>query len=65
MEQFYALYTWCLLVAWDVQVVPGNPVDDVKLLVGTVASLLRGNALRSAAPKTVNFGIREEEKVAA
>lgn len=27
-------------------VVPGNPLDDVKLLLGTVSSLLRSNALR-------------------
>jgi hypothetical protein len=47
------------------QVVPGNPLDDVKLLVGTVASLLRGNALRQAAAKAVSFGNREAEKVAA
>ncbi len=42
--------------------VPGNPLDDVKLLVGTVGSLLRGNALRQGA-KSVNFGNRTEEKV--
>jgi geranylgeranyl reductase len=35
-------------------VVPGNPVDDAKLLVATVGSLLRGNALRAGA-KTVSF----------
>lgn len=29
-------------------VVPGNPVDDVKLLANTVASLMRSNALRIA-----------------
>eukprot|EP00884_Botryococcus_braunii_P021818 jgi/Botrbrau1/831/Bobra.0352s0028.1 len=46
-------------------VVPGNPLDDVKLLVGTVASLLRGNALRQEAAKAVSFGNREAEKVAA
>ena len=35
-------------------VVPGNPLDDVKLLVETVGSLLRGNALRAGA-KSVSF----------
>lgn len=35
-------------------VVPGNPLDDVKLLVQTVGSLLRGNALRQGA-KSVSF----------
>jgi len=29
-------------------VVPGNPVDDLKLLVRTVGSLVRANALRTA-----------------
>jgi geranylgeranyl diphosphate/geranylgeranyl-bacteriochlorophyllide a reductase len=41
-------------------VVPGNPLDDVKLLVDTVASLLRGNALRSGA-KSVSFDSRAAE----
>ena len=41
-------------------VVPGNPLDDVKLLVDTVGSLLRGNALRSGA-KSVSFDSREAE----
>jgi hypothetical protein len=47
-------------------VVPGNPLDDVRLLVQTVGSLLRGNALRQGA-KSVSFGSRAaaEEKVAA
>jgi geranylgeranyl reductase len=47
-------------------VVPGNPLDDVKLLVGTVGSLLRANALRSKDSKSVNvsFGSKSnEEKV--
>lgn len=35
-------------------VVPGTPVEDVKLLVQTVGSLLRGNALRQGA-KSVSF----------
>lgn len=41
-------------------VVPGNPVDDVKLLVRTVASMVRANALRDPASKgvTVDFGAR-------
>ncbi len=40
------------------QVVPGNPLDDVKLLVQTVGSILRGTALRNSAAKTVNFSAR-------
>ncbi|KAL0035213.1 hypothetical protein WJX79_006259 [Trebouxia sp. C0005] len=44
-------------------VVPGNPLDDAKLLIQTVGSLLRGNALRAGA-KSVSFGSRNE-KVAA
>ncbi|KAI7845337.1 hypothetical protein COHA_001044 [Chlorella ohadii] len=47
-------------------VVPGNPLDDVKLLAGTVGSLLRANALRSKDSKSVNvsFGSKSnEEKV--
>ena len=28
------------------KVVPGNPLDDVKLLAKTVGSLIRANALR-------------------
>ena len=35
-------------------VVRGTPVEDVKLLVQTVGSLLRGNALRQGA-KSVSF----------
>ena len=49
-------------------VVPGTPLEDLKLLTGTVASLLRGNALRSAASNGVNvsFGSKSnEEKVTA
>ena len=38
-------------------VVPGNPLDDARLLVQTVGSLLRGNALRQGA-KSVSFGSR-------
>ena len=47
---------------------PGNPLDDVKLLVGTVGSLLRANALRARDSKSVNvsFGSKSnEEKVTA
>jgi len=44
-------------------VVPGNPLDDAKLLIQTVGSLLRGNALRAGA-KSVSFGSRNDEKVA-
>lgn len=40
-------------------VVPGNPLDDIKLLVETVGSVLRANALRTGAGKSVNFGARE------
>jgi geranylgeranyl reductase len=45
-------------------VVPGNPLDDVKLLVDTVGSLLRGNALRTGKGINVSFGSKSnEEKV--
>ncbi len=30
-------------------VVPGNPLDDIKLLGNTIGSVLRANALRAAA----------------
>ena len=55
-------------LATPAAVVPGNPLDDVKLLVDTVGSLLRANALRSAASKGVNvsFGSKSnEEKLSA
>jgi geranylgeranyl reductase len=46
-------------------VVPGNPLDDAKLAIETIGSLLRGNALRAGA-KSVSFGSRADEaKVAA
>ncbi|KAK9917119.1 hypothetical protein WJX75_001066 [Coccomyxa subellipsoidea] len=45
-------------------VVPGNPLDDAKLAFDTLGSLLRGNALRQGA-KTVSFGSKQPEKVAA
>ena len=45
-------------------VVPGTPLEDVKLLVGTVGSLLRGNALRSGKGINVSFGSKSnDEKV--
>lgn len=42
-------------------VVPGTPLEDVKLLVGTVGSLLRGNALRSGKGVNVSFGSKSNE----
>lgn len=43
---------------------PGNPLDDVKLLVDTVGSLLRANALRAKDSKSVNvsFGSKSNEE---
>ena len=35
-------------------VVPGNPIDDIKLLGNTVASIVRANALRAAAKSQVS-----------
>jgi geranylgeranyl reductase len=35
-------------------VVPGNPLDDMKLLGNTVASIVRANALRAAGKSQVN-----------
>eukprot|EP00882_Tetradesmus_deserticola_P000454 GHRQ01000499.1.p1 GENE.GHRQ01000499.1~~GHRQ01000499.1.p1 ORF type:complete len:548 (+),score=245.88 GHRQ01000499.1:118-1644(+) len=48
-------------------VVPGNPLDDVKLLVNTVASIVRANALRAADSKSVdvNFGSKATEEFQA
>ncbi len=45
-------------------VVPGNPLDDVKLLVRTVGSIIRANALRAADSKSVDvtFGSRATEE---
>ncbi|GBF91337.1 geranylgeranyl reductase [Raphidocelis subcapitata] len=45
-------------------VVPGNPLDDVKLLVRTVTSIVRANALRSKDSNSVNvsFGSGDAEK---
>ena len=37
-------------------VVPGNPISDLKLLWGTVGSILRSNALRVSQGPTVTFG---------
>ncbi|KAL6767879.1 CHLP1 [Auxenochlorella protothecoides x Auxenochlorella symbiontica] len=46
-------------------VVPGTPLNDVKLLVQTVGSLLRGNALRSGEGTSVSFGNRTASENAA
>lgn len=47
-------------------VAPGNPVDDFKLLVRTVGSLIRANALRqSSNGVNISFGDRSGEKVPA
>ena len=47
-------------------VVPGNPIDDVKLLVRTVSCLLRANALRTGEGLNVTFGSKpNEERVMA
>merc|ERR1712118_432692 len=37
-------------------VVPGNPISDIKLLFGTIGSILRSNALRVSQGPTVTFG---------
>lgn len=34
-------------------VVPGNPLDDLKLAVNTIGSLIRANALRKVAQEKV------------
>ncbi|QDZ23607.1 geranylgeranyl reductase [Chloropicon primus] len=41
-------------------VVPGNPINDIKLLFGTIASILRANALRVTNGPSVTFGERKE-----
>lgn len=42
-------------------VVPGNPLDDVKLLVETVGSIVRSNALRSGGKGlNVSFGSKAD-----
>lgn len=48
-------------------VVPGNPLDDVKLLVETVGSIVRSNALRSGGKGVnVSFGSKADaERVTA
>lgn len=48
-------------------VVPGNPLDDVKLLVETVGSIVRSNALRSGSKGlNVSFGSKADaERVTA
>mmetsp|Transcript_7110 Transcript_7110/g.18366 ORF Transcript_7110/g.18366 Transcript_7110/m.18366 type:complete len:498 (-) Transcript_7110:119-1612(-) len=40
-------------------VVPGNPLDDIKLLFSTIGSILRANALRVTDGPSVTFGKRE------
>ncbi len=52
--------------AWRVRpraqtVVPGNPVDDFKLLVRTVETLVRANALRAGKGVNVSFGSKANE----
>jgi geranylgeranyl reductase len=43
-------------------VVPGNPLDDFKLLVRTVETLVRANALRTAGSGVdVSFGSKSNE----
>eukprot|EP00798_Chlamydomonas_sp_ICE-L_P014739 gene14739-20784_t len=42
-------------------VVPGNPIDDFKLLVKTVQSLVRANALRTGEGINVSFGSKSEK----
>lgn len=37
-------------------VVPGNPLDDMKLLIRTVSSLIRANALRQGKGLSMTFG---------
>eukprot|EP00210_Caulerpa_lentillifera_P005976 g5711.t1 len=46
-------------------VAPGNPVDDFKLLVRTVGSLIRANALRQSGGFNVSFGDRTKEQIPA
>lgn len=46
-------------------VVPGNPLDDAKLLVETVGSLLRANALRPQSGPGVTFGQKAKEELEA
>jgi geranylgeranyl diphosphate/geranylgeranyl-bacteriochlorophyllide a reductase len=41
-------------------VVPGNPLDDVKLLVETVGSIVRSNALRGGRGVNVSFGSKAD-----
>merc|ERR1719498_830927 len=46
-------------------VVPGNPVDDIKLLVNTVGSCLRSNALREGKGATFSFGSESSKEALA
>merc|ERR1712115_542103 len=45
-------------------VVPGNPLDDIKLLFSTIGSILRANALRVSEGASVTFGRKEGEGTA-
>jgi geranylgeranyl reductase len=36
-------------------VVPGNPLDDAKLLVNTIGSIVRSTAMRQAGKAQVNM----------
>lgn len=42
-------------------VAPGNPLDDIKLLVYTIASIIRANALRDTPSKSSNAVLRNED----
>ena len=46
-------------------VVPGNPLDDLKLLVRTVSSLVRANALREGKGLNISFGSGEDRVATA
>lgn len=43
-------------------VVPGNPLDDVKLLVDTVGSIVRSNALRERKGLNMSFGSKPDSE---
>merc|ERR1719160_1540761 len=45
-------------------VVPGNPLDDIKLAANTIGSILRANALRVSEGASVTFGRKEGEGTA-
>ena len=46
-------------------VAPGNPIDDVKLLVRTLGCVLRANALRPKGGLSVSFGSDESKNAEA